>query len=169
MESTGHRWIPLTHGYQCVTVFVSCLLSWISCWKKHWSCRLFEKQISSRDVFVVNGTSHRPRNSDSLNSRMRLGYWEFNRVLSYRFLWKNISSPLQLRHSERDDVSNHRRFDCLLIGLFRRRSKRTSKLHKGESTGDQWFPSQKASNAESVSIWWRHHDVGYVLCPLQRT
>ena len=27
----------------------------------------------------------------------------------------------------------------------------------GESTGGRWFPSQRASNAENVSIWWRHH------------
>ena len=26
-----------------------------------------------------------------------------------------------------------------------------------ESNGDRWFPSQRASNAENVSIWWRHH------------
>ena len=24
-------------------------------------------------------------------------------------------------------------------------------------TGDQEFPAQRASNAEKVSIWWRHH------------
>ena len=28
----------------------------------------------------------------------------------------------------------------------------------GESTGDWWTPTQRASNAENVSIWWRHHD-----------
>ena len=35
---------------------------------------------------------------------------------------------LQWRHNERDDVSNHRRLDCLLNCLLRRRSKKTSKL-----------------------------------------
>ena len=29
----------------------------------------------------------------------------------------------------------------------------------GESTDDRWFPSQKASNAENVSIWWRYHEL----------
>ena len=34
----------------------------------------------------------------------------------------------------------------------------------GEFTGDRWivsveFPTRKASNAENVSIWWRHHDI----------
>ena len=27
-----------------------------------------------------------------------------------------------------------------------------------KSTCDQWFPSQRASNAENVSIWWRFHE-----------
>ena len=27
----------------------------------------------------------------------------------------------------------------------------------GEFTGDRWIPAQNASNAENVSIWWRHH------------
>ena len=36
--------------------------------------------------------------------------------------------PLQWRHNERDGVSNHRNLDWLLNTLFRRRSKKTSKL-----------------------------------------
>ena len=28
-----------------------------------------------------------------------------------------------------------------------------------EFTGDREFPAQRASNAENVSIWWRHHEV----------
>ena len=27
----------------------------------------------------------------------------------------------------------------------------------GEFTGDRWIPRTKASSAENVSIWWRHH------------
>ena len=51
-------------------------------------------------------------------------------------------------------VSNHLRHDCLLNRLFRRRSKKTSKLRViGE------FPAQMASNAENVSISWRHHEI----------
>ena len=39
-----------------------------------------------------------------------------------------LCKPLQRRHDERDDVSNHQRLDCLLNRLFRPRSKKTSKL-----------------------------------------
>ena len=27
-----------------------------------------------------------------------------------------------------------------------------------EFTGDRWIPTQMASNAENVSMWWRHHE-----------
>ena len=70
--------------------------------------------------------------------------------------------PSQWRHNDKDGVSNYRRLDCVLSRLFRRRSRKTSKLC---ATGlCEWnppmaggFPSQVASNAENVSIWWRHH------------
>ena len=58
---------------------------------------------------------------------------------------------LQWRHNEHDGVSNHRRLHCLLNCWFRRRSKKTSKLCVSG------LCAQKASNAENVSIWCRHH------------
>ena len=53
---------------------------------------------------------------------------------------------------------------CLLNRLFRRRSKKTSKLRvtglcAGKSPATSEFPAQRASNAENVSFWWRHHVV----------
>ena len=74
----------------------------------------------------------------------------------------NIPS-LQWRHNEHDGVLNHRRFHCLLNCWLRRRSKKTSKLRltglcAGNSAVTSEFPAQKASDAENVSIWWRHHD-----------
>ena len=69
---------------------------------------------------------------------------------------------LQWRHNGRDGVSNHQPHDCLLNLLFRRRSKKSSKLRVtglsvGHSPVTGEFPAQWASNAENVSIWWRHH------------
>ena len=66
------------------------------------------------------------------------------------------------RHNGHDGVSNHQPHDCLLNRLFRRRSMKTSKLRvtglcAGNSPGTGEFPAQMASNAENVSIWWRHH------------
>ena len=72
---------------------------------------------------------------------------------------------LQWRHNEPDYVPNHQPHDCLHNRLFRRTSKKTSKLHVtglcvGNSPGTGEFPAQRASNAENVSIWWRHHVSG---------
>ena len=69
---------------------------------------------------------------------------------------------LQWRHNERDGVSIHQPRDCLLNRLLRRRSKKTSKLRVtglcvGNSPETGEFPTQRASNAENVSIWWRHN------------
>ena len=74
-----------------------------------------------------------------------------------------ICKSLQWRHNERDGVSNHRGLDCLVRRLFRRRSKKSSKLRVtglcvGNSPVTGEFPTQEASNAENVSMWWRHHD-----------
>ena len=71
---------------------------------------------------------------------------------------------LQWRHNGHDCVSNHQRLDCLRTGLFRPRSKKTSKfrvtgLCEGNSPVTGEFPAQRASNAEIVSIWWRHHEL----------
>ena len=71
---------------------------------------------------------------------------------------------LEWRHNGRDIVSNHQPDDFLFNRLFRRRSKKASKLRvtglcAGNSPGTGEFPAQMASNAENVSIWWRHHEL----------
>ena len=71
---------------------------------------------------------------------------------------------LQWHQNERDDVTDHRCLDFLPIRLYRRRSTKTPKLRvtglydwNPPVTGG--FPSQRARNAENVSIEWRHHDL----------
>ena len=63
-------------------------------------------------------------------------------------------TSLQWRHDDHDSVSNHQPYGCLLNRLFRRRSKKTSKLRvtgfcvwNSPETGE--FPAQRASNAEN--------------------
>ena len=87
---------------------------------------------------------------------------DFLQLISHLLLFichKIVFRTLQWRHNERDGVSNHLSHDC----LFRRRSKKPSKhgvtgLCKGNSSVTGEFPTQRASNAETVSIWWRHHE-----------
>ena len=61
---------------------------------------------------------------------------------------------LRWRHNERDGVSNNQPHDCLLNHLFRRRSKKTSKLR---ITGLCEGNSPVTGDGENVSIWWCHH------------
>ena len=86
-------------------------------------------------------------------------------------LWGNMSgswhltwATLQWRHNERDGVSNHQPHDCLFSWLFRRKSKKISKLRVtglcvGNSPVTGEFPAQMAGDAKNVSIWVRHHEI----------
>ena len=78
---------------------------------------------------------------------------------SYILLW----FPLQWHHNGRDCVSNHLPNKCLLNLLFRRSSKKTSKLRvtghcEGNSPVTGEFPAQRASYEENVSILWYRED-----------
>ena len=73
---------------------------------------------------------------------------------------------LQWRHNGCDGVSYHWRLHCLLNCWFRLRSKKRQSsaslaFVRGKPLMTGEFPAQKASNAENVSIWWRHR--GYLL------
>ena len=80
------------------------------------------------------------------------------------FVLLNRCYTLHWRHNGYDSVSNHQPHDCLLNGLFRRRSKEISNLRvtglcAGNSPEAGEFPAQMSSDAENVSIWWRHHEI----------
>ena len=82
----------------------------------------------------------------------------FSNLQPHEYLFRKLS--LHWRHNDHNGVSNHQPHVCLLNRLFGCRSKKTSKprvtgLCAGNSPGE--FPAQMASNAENVSIWWRHH------------
>ena len=78
-------------------------------------------------------------------------------VYTYLFWsYRRLKTTLQWRH-------NHQPHDCLLNRLFGRRLQETSKLRvtglcEGNSPVTGEFPTQRASNVENVSIWWRHHE-----------
>ena len=86
------------------------------------------------------------------------------RITNFKQTTAGLSHPntLRWRHNGCDGVSNHQPHDCLLNSLFGRRSMKTAKfrvtgLCAGNSPGTGEYPAQMASNAENVSIWWRHH------------
>ena len=74
-----------------------------------------------------------------------------------RYEW-NLA--LQWRHNERDGVSNHRCLDCLLNCLFRRKSKKTSKLRV---TGLYEGKSPHKGPVKRKLFPWRHHGTIFIL------
>ena len=97
------------------------------------------------------------------------GYWSHGSLCRQTTTSHGIFCLINIEvENEHDGHSNHRRLDCLLNRLFRRRSKKTSQLRvtglcEGNSPVTGEFPAQRASNAEDVSIWWSHKKTGY--CP----
>ena len=79
-------------------------------------------------VFCSLGTS---------NSRFRFLRWHIFMCILQWTVKQWLS--LQWRHNGHDSVSNHQPHDCLLNRLFRRRSKKTSKL-RVTGLWDRWIP-----------------------------
>ena len=81
--------------------------------------------------------------------------------LQQRKFSQNFNS-LQRHHNERDGVSNHQLYNCLLSHLFSHRSRKTSKLcatglcEKNSPVNGE-LPTQRVSNVKNVSICWCCH------------
>ena len=120
----------------------------------------FQENVLQNVVCEMASILSRPQSVKRLNLFGTLGK---KLLLHPNIKLENIPlDPLRWHHNERDSVSNHQPHDCLLNRLFRRRSKKTSKLRVaglcvGNSPGTGEFPAQMASYAENFSIWWRHH------------
>ena len=101
----------------------------------------------------VMGIHRSPMNSHHKGSVMRKAF-PFRDVIMLQDYYTDID----------DCVSNHQPHGCLVNRLFKHRSKKTPNLRvtglcEGNSPVTGEFPAQRASNAENVSIWWRHHEV----------
>ena len=149
-DSIGDRWIPLIKGRElgkCFHIMTSLFLIKMAATSM--------TVIKKKDLVVLN--LFRKTWWTCLNFFYHLST-EIAQVFKYQ-----SHDTLQWRQNGRDSVSNHQPHDCLLNRLFRRRSKKTSKLHitglcAGNSPETGEFPAQMASNAENVSIWWHHHE-----------
>ena len=138
------------------------LVVWIIIWKKFWFIsRMFKKQFWF--VYVLSSKKYIKA------CHLTIYYKIDDDVIAHlvcsckvKEWWTDMT--LLCRHNEHDSVSNHQPHHCLLNRLFGHRSKKTSKprvtgLCGGNSPGTGEFPAQKASNAENVTIWWRHHEM----------
>ena len=80
--------------------------------------------------------------------------------------WMREHNTLQWRHNGRDGVSDHQPHECHTQPFIQVQIKENIKAQRlwpscREFPGDRWieFPTQRASNADNVSIWWRHHEM----------
>ena len=90
----------------------------------------------------------------------------YGRVFMIGSVPRILRNSSRWRHNEHDSVSNHQPQYCLFNRIFRRRSKKTSKLRvtgicAGNSARTGGFPAQMASKAENFPISWHHHDLLY--------
>ena len=88
--------------------------------------------------------------------------WMFSMSSHHHACCPTNHTSLQWRHNVRDGVSNNQPYDYLRNRLFKARIKENIKttptgVCEGNSPVTCEFPAQRASNAETVSIWWRHH------------
>ena len=132
------------------------------------TCILFSKSVLILHIYIYK-------------YQQNICFSYFDDILCRRTSVNLPTSQIHDSLSTRPDVfSRNRYYSCVIMGavasqitsltivylnrLFRRRSKKTSKLRvtglcSGNSSVTGGFPSQRASNAENVSIWWRFHVV----------
>ena len=140
--------------WKCTTTafFVICLL-WFDFVVILWCERLCWPLGDVNDILLKQRSSY----------FLVIGAWGISCEFPSQWISMDITDHCSgVRHNERDGVSNHHPLDYLLNRLFRRRSKKTPKFRVTGLCEGNWpvtgeFPAQRASNAENVSIWWRHH------------
>ena len=169
-EFTGDRWIPRTNGQLRGKCFHLMTSSWKNCISYDFWI-LYVQSLSE----LLNGTVKMKYIPRIIHTFRGLLYFcgalllfdaipclRLSSIITSLALEQCPIGKLQRRHNELHGISNHQHRDCLLSRLFRCRSKKTSKLCvtalcEGNSPVTGEFPAQRASNAENVSIWWRHH------------
>ena len=80
-------------------------------------------------------------------------------------MW-GCNTPLQWRHDGRDSVSNHHPHDCLRNRLFRRKSKKASKLHVTDicvgNSPHKWPVTRKMFPFDDVIMSWLLHFYAFI-------
>ena len=102
----------------------------------------------TNNTWTIVKNMHYKRRRHGLCDQYRNMSWVSLIQLNFGFILLNVTTnilPLHWRHNDHDGASNHQPHSCLLNRLFRRRSKKTSKLRVtglcvGNSPGPVNFP-----------------------------
>ena len=116
--------------------------------KRYWTNKWHQIQVLFDFMFMkynTNKKEHRDNFNEPTNTHI--------------FIWYQADAASQWSYNRR---LKSRRIGCLLNCLFRLRSNKTWKLRiiglcEGDSPVTGELLSQRASNAENISLWCRHH------------
>ena len=131
-------------------------------WPRHWLAAWWHQAITRTNIdsskvfcgFHIRMISH------ELILNLICNWYVFG---DYTFKITAISTKVQWVSNQTTTNKIHDNDVIMKLNrLFRCRSKKTSKLHVtslcvGNSSVTGEFPARRASNAENVSIWWRHY------------
>ena len=76
------------------------------------------KGVGMKSYYLISTRKHAKCTHSRISNNRQLSYSE----------WLSTANTLHWRHNDHDGVSNHQPHGCLLSRLFRRRSKKTSRL-----------------------------------------
>ena len=140
------------------------LLSWFSIVRDVWRQQFSVLSKKTNNISVVSSHFHLYLRISALRlPTVRLCPTEtIKRLEQHRIFDRFMRVSLRCRHNERHGDSNYQPFHCLVNCLFRRRSKKISKLRAtdlwaGNSPVIGQFPTLVASNTVNVFTWWRLH------------
>ena len=145
-ESIGHRWIPLTKGKWRGTFVLSEFYDRTSCWTK---CLV---SGNLRGFMLMWHHSH----DCGTYPNCRGNYYNCI-MMKARACVHNIDVMMSAIASQITSVSIV--YSTVCSGVDKKEHQRSASLAavRGISPVTGEFPAQRASNAENVSIWWRHH------------
>ena len=106
--------------------WINITVNWITCFYEIW----WRHEMENLSELLVLCEGNAPtRRSVVSHKRPIIWIFDFYSLLVRTIGWRSgIVGALQWRHNDHDGVSNHQPHGCLLNRLFRRRSKKTSKL-----------------------------------------
>ena len=111
--------------------------------------------------FVKGSVLHIKFGVDDWSGCRVIGQWLYKHTNADTKYPQRDENTLQWHHNEHDGVSNPQTHHTHPFIQMQIKENIKALCHWplcGEFTGYRWIPAQRASNVESVSIWWRHHE-----------
>ena len=148
LATTDHRWIPLTKGQRRGPLVFPLMLTCVSCWTNS----RVAGDLKHHDDHVTS--LYAPWNSlAGVSSISRI---EVSLVGVHLVLLTQHYNDIIMRAMASQITSLTIVYSIVYSGADQRKYQSSASL--AFVRGIHRWPAQRASNAENVSIWWRHHE-----------